>query len=124
MSATPARIGFVMQAVRVATAETPEMAERYGQLARRDDEPVESFFDDPAHAQLMAEARQTLFGTERRRFNATARGLEQALALDAAGPALPEASYVDEQRAIDRAVVVAEIGFDFAKQQASFVVWG
>lgn len=124
MSATPARIGFVMQPFRRAVAETAEMASRHGRLARRNEEPLETFFDDPADAEAMAEARQELLGTERRKFGVTVKGLEEALDLPMAGPEVPQARYVDALRGVDRDVLVAEIGFDFAAQRAMIVVWG
>lgn len=124
MPATPARIGFVLQAFRRATAETPGVTERHGSLARRDIEPQETFFDLAADALVIAEQRQELLSKERRRFAVTVRGLEQALGLPLAGPDLPQARYIDELRGVDRNVMVAEIGFDFGKQTASLVVWG
>ena len=124
MAATPARIGFVLQPFRIATAETPAVATRHGTLARRDEEPVETFFDEPGDAQALADARQALLAQERRRFGVTVMGLEEALSLPVAGPTLPQVRYVDPDRAIDRASLVAHVGFDFAAQRASFTVWG
>lgn len=124
MPATPARIGFVMQDVRRAISETPEVFTRHGTLARRDEYPVETFFDDLDDAQAIADARQNLLSAERRKFAVSAKGLDQALALTTEGPALPQAVYVDELRGIERDVLIAEVGFDFGAQRATFVVWG
>lgn len=124
MGATPARIGFVLQGVRAATAEAPEIAARHGKLARRDEVPVETFFDSLEDAEAIATARQALMGTERRRFEVTVKGLEEALALSTSGPAIPQARYVDPDHAVDIDALVAEVGFDFATQRSTFVVWG
>ncbi len=124
MGATPARIGFVRQEFRRAIAESPAIATRHGALARRDEEPLETFFDDPADAQAIADARQDLLGAERRRFGVTVKGLEEALGLSLASGTVPQANYVDPARGVDRDVLVAEIAFDFASQKASLVVWG
>ena len=113
-----------MQQYRRAVVDGSAIATRHGKLARRDEEPRESFFDDPVDAELMAAARQDLLGAERRRFDVTVKGLEESLALAAAGPALPQAQFVDELRGTDLDTAVAEIGFDFATQRSTQIVWG
>lgn len=124
MTATPERIGFVMQPVRRSVAADAGVAAVHGDLARRDDEPVETFFDSTEDADVVAEERLALLSAERRRFAVRVNGLDTALAMSAAGPSLPQAHFADELRGVDRDVLVAEIGFDFASQQATFVVWG
>jgi hypothetical protein len=125
MTATPARIGFVMQPVRRATAETPAVFARHGALARKDDEPVETFFENVADAEIVARERQALMSPERRRFAVMVTGLDQMLEAGIDTPAvLPKSRYIDEHRGVDREVVVAELGFDFARQAATIVVWG
>jgi hypothetical protein len=124
MPATADRIGFVLQAFRRATAETPGVLERHGALARKDIEPQETFFDDPDDALVIAQARQDLLSVERRRFAVTVRGLDEALELPLDGPDLPQARYIDELRQIDRDVMVAQVDFDFAGQTATLSVWG
>lgn len=79
MTAAPYRIGLMMQRVRGATAETPAAAGPHGALARKDDEPVETFFENVADAELVARQRQALLSPERRRFAAPVRGLDEVL---------------------------------------------
>lgn len=50
MVATPARIGFVIEPYRRATAETQIVADRYGNLARETDDPHETWFASLADA--------------------------------------------------------------------------
>ena len=97
---------------------------RHGALARKDTEPQETFFDNLADAQVIADARQALLSPERRRFGVTVKGLDAALDMDIAGPVLPVGSFNDLNRGVAIDVVVAEIGFDFAAQKATTVVWG
>ncbi|MXP24798.1 hypothetical protein GRI39_01895 [Altererythrobacter indicus] len=124
MPATPARIGFILEEWRRSTATNAEVKSRHGTVARESADPIETFFDNPADAQAMAEQRLALLSPERRRFKADVRGLSEAISL--AGPAdnAPLARYVDEGRSADRDMLAAEIGFDFETQQATFIVWG
>lgn len=123
MTATPARIGFILEPFRRAVAETPSAKSRYGSRARQTDDPVETFFDEVEDAQVMAEARQALLSPERRRFKVTAKDIDQTVPLLDAAEAVT-ARYVDPMRNADRLVLVSEITFDFAKQNAIFTVWG
>lgn len=124
MPATPARIGFISTAFRRAIAETPSAKARHGDLARSSEDPIETFFDSPDDAQKMANARQLLLSPERRRFQCSAAGLSEALDLDLIGGSVPLVHYVDSERDADGAMLIAEIGYDFAKQASSFTIWG
>jgi hypothetical protein len=81
MTATPARIGFVTQEFRSALP-TPDTAvkTKYGELARDTadggDGIVETFFDDPADALVLATERLNLLKADRRRFKQDARGIQ------------------------------------------------
>lgn len=124
MPATAARIGFITQEFRKVVSETASVVTRHGDLARKSDDPIETYFDDEADAQLVADARQTLLSAERRRFRLGAQGLDEALTLSFTGGVLPTARYIDAERNIDRSVLIAEVGFDFARQNADFTIWG
>jgi hypothetical protein len=124
MPATPARIGFVLEQWRPGVAETQSVRDLFGDLARESDDPIEAFFDDTDDAETMAEARQDLLSPMRRRFQATAKGLDEALALDFLSGTIPNARYIDEERTCDRRVLVCQAGFDFDRQHATFMVWG
>lgn len=124
MPATPSRIGFITQEYRRATSETAAAATRHGKLARESEDPIETFFDDVEDAQVMADARQTLLSSERRRFAPRVVGMDEALALTYLSGTIPLGHYTDTERSADMSVLVAEIGFDFARQQCEFTVWG
>jgi hypothetical protein len=124
MVATPTRIGFVMEEWRRATATTPAVKERHGELARETEDPIEAYFDNVADAQAIADARQALLSPERRRFNVATVGLEHGLALNYLDGVIPNGHYVDTAKAADMDVLVAEVGFDFEKQRTSLRVWG
>lgn len=124
MVATPARIGFVMEEWRRATATTQLAKDRYGDLARESDDPVETFFDNVADAQVVADERQALLSQERRRFQVTTtRSLEDLLALSMEGQ-VPVVRYIDPDRNVNRKFLLTEISYDFAKDQATMTIWG
>lgn len=123
MPATPARIGFIQEEFRRAIAETAEMRTRYGTLARESDDPVGTFFDHEADAQIIADARQDLLGTERRRFRAQVKGVAEVLALQFDGD-VPVANFVDTDRRLDRPMLVSEIVVDLGKNTATLTLWG
>lgn len=123
MPATPARIGFIMNAFRRAVSEDAEVKSRYGSDARQSADPIESYFDNVTDAQAIADERQALLSPERRRFKVTAKAIEDISALDLAA-GVPVARYVDTERDADRAVLISEIVLDFARQTATMTVWG
>lgn len=103
MAATPSRIGFMMQPVRRAAADTPSVFARHGALARKDDDPVETFFENVADAELVARERQALLSPERRRWSVKVKELDEVLATGIDTPSvLPKARYIDEHRRVDR----------------------
>ena len=124
MPATAARIGFIQQEFRRATATVQAVKDRYGSLARQSDDPIPTSFDEVADAQAIADARQAMQSGERRRFQATVRGLDDALALDYEAGAVPVLRFTDRERDADRKVVVTDIVIDFAAQRATLSTWG
>lgn len=123
MPATPARYGFIKQDFRHAVAQTPSVKTRHGNLARESEVPVETFFDNVADAQVVAEARQALLSPDRRRFRCVAVGLSEVLALDPTGK-VPVVRYVDANRSFDAPALACEIMMDLEKQQVAVSVWG
>jgi hypothetical protein len=122
--ATPARIGFIIEEWRRATSITTETQTRFGSLARKSDDPVETYFDDADDAKTVADARQTLLSPERRRFTVSAIGLDEALALPYTAGTLPVVRYRDAERDADMPALTGRIVFDFQRQRAEFLVWG
>jgi hypothetical protein len=123
MPATPSRIGFIREEFRRVIASTPAVSNKYGNLARESDDPVETFFDNVADAQAVANERQALLSPDRRRFRCAVGSIDEVLALTYAGH-LPLAQYVDTERGADTKAVVSEIVIDLQKQQAAIMVWG
>lgn len=123
MPATAARIGFIQTEFRRVTATTPAAQTRHGTLARQSEDPVETFFDNTADAQVVCAARQALLSTERRRFRLAATGIDEVLALSYTG-AVPIGRYRDSERAVDCKVLVSEIAIDLGKHSAMLTVWG
>lgn len=123
MTATVARQAFVQQQFRNAVSTTAAVQTKYGEMARKSDDPVETWFDHVSDAQTMADARQALLSGDRRRFDVGVIGLSEALALTYTGAA-PLCSYIDSERAASMTAIVCSITIDFGKQQAQFGVWG
>lgn len=123
MPATASRIGFIMQDFRRVVATTQAAKDRYGNLARESEDPVETFFDDIADAQVIANERQALLSADRRMFEVGVTGLDEIIALDYVG-AVPVAQYVDPERSVDRSTLVSNIIIDFEQQSAALQVWG
>lgn len=123
MPATPSRIGFVQSEFRRATSVTSSVQTRYGSLARSSDDPVVTFFDNVADAQVVADARQALMSAERRRFKVGVSSVEEAFALSYVG-AVPTGRYVDSERNANLPVLVSEITIDLSRLNAAFTVWG
>lgn len=124
MPATPARIAFITQPFRLATAgPSSAVAAKYGTAARDTPEPVESFFVDPAHAQAMADERLALLSADRRRITPVASGI-RALPSQLATIPAPTVRVIDDERALDRNAVVVELGLDFERGQTTFGLWG
>ena len=124
MSVTPARAAFILQEFRNARAESTTIAAQYGKAARESDDPVMTGFDNVADAQAVANERLALFGVQRRRFQVSAVGLDEALALDLDAARLPIAQFVDEERGADIKTLAGEVGIDFSRQLCEFTIWG
>lgn len=125
MPADATRIGFIIEEFRKVVSEDASVRSAYGNVARETDDPVETFFDNEDDAQVMADERLALLGViGRRRFRLEVAGTQDVAALDYAGGQIPNAWLTSEQHNIDRKMVVAEIGYDFGKQDSAMMVWG
>lgn len=123
MPATTARATFIRNGFRRVIASTSSMQTRYGNLARISDDPIETFFDSTADAQVIADARQALLGAERRRFKPVVNDITDALAL-AYTSAAPLGHYTDPERSADMTVIISDMVIDLEKNSATFTVWG
>lgn len=124
MPATPARIGFITQEFRTATAG-PDSAvtTKYGSLARNTDEPLETFFDAINDTQAICDARHALVKADRRRFQQSISGeaFGQGLAYEQTTPCV---TVIDTERAANLPAAVVEIGIDYESGKTSAVTWG
>lgn len=123
MPATFARSAFIRQEFRRVTATTLSMQTRYGNLARSSDDPVVTYFDSTTDAQVIATARQSLLGAERRRFRVTVNDTKDALALTYS-PQVPLSTYVDTERSANATMIISDMVIDLEKQTATFTLWG
>lgn len=125
MTATATRIGFIQNRFRRVIAETASAKTRHGEFARETDDPVETFFDNTADAQLVANARQALLSPERRRFQVAVAGADAGMGLSYASGTCPLATYTDPERDVSgMQAIIADITIDFANQTSSFSIWG
>ena len=124
MPATAARIGFIQTPFRKAISENATVKSQYGSSARETEDPLETFFDSAADAQVMADARQDLLGVHRRRFQVVVKGVEEGLALDYTSGVAPVVDYTDSLRSIARTMLIGEVTFDMAKQRSTYSIWG
>lgn len=125
MSATPARIGFIQSQFRRVISETSSAKTRHGDAARETDDPVETFFDNTADAQAIANARQALLSPERRRFQVRVAGADAGLAIPYTSGTCPLATYTDTERDVSgMTAIIADITIDFARQSSTFTIWG
>lgn len=120
VTATTGRIAFVLQEQRIAIAESASVASRYGNRARRDDEPIPTALASVDDAQIIADARMDLYGRSRRAFTVEAQGIEKMLDI----PRAATCRLIDPQKNVDRLCLLNEVQFDFGEQQSTMEVWG
>jgi hypothetical protein len=124
MPATPSRIGFITQAFRVVTAGPNTTVETlYGNAARDTLEPLETFFDDPADAQTMADERLTLLSARRTLVTATLEGISPADTLDR-GTVLPTVRVIDDEQNRNSLALIVGISIDLNADRSTLETWG
>ena len=124
MPATASRIGFITQEFRVSTSEdTVDVPAKYGSLARKTDEPLETLFDDIDDTQAICTERFTLLSADRRRFQQAVSGEAFVLGL-AYEETTPAVTVVDTERAADFAAAIVQLGVDFETGKSAVMTWG
>jgi|GEM_PF-1778680 len=124
MPATPARIGFITEPYRRVTAgPVASVVERYGSKARDTVDPIQTFFDEPADAQVMAQERLDLLSPERALFTMRVGEVEPVLSFDLA-PALPTVTAIDDENRLDRDMLTVGMKVDLGTRQAAVTLWG
>jgi hypothetical protein len=124
MPATPARIGFITQEYRVATAG-PNTAVRalYGNKARTADQPIETFFDTVADAQAMANERLALLEVQRSILTVAIDQIDPATALDPS-LLLPTVRVIDTEQDRNLQALVVGFSIDMNTDRSVFETWG
>jgi len=126
MVATPARIAFVTESGRSVTASNAAIRTRYGNVARDTlDEPIMSYFDDEADAQIIVNERFALLSGDRRLFQATvARLLTFSGSLDFSQVA-PTVTLIDDEKAANMTAIITGIdALDYERETTKLNVWG
>lgn len=124
MPASPSRIGFITEQYRRVTAGPSSTVQlRYGDLARDNSEPVETFFDSISDAQAMANERLTLLSADRRILTSLVVGEATGMAL-AHQPTLATATVIDDDRSYSRDCLIVGVTIDFASDRTEIVTWG
>lgn len=126
MPATPARAEFVAQEFRSATWSDSGVRTLYGKVARdTGDSPIQTFFDNVADAQVLADERGALLGAHARAFRVRIAGLMDLDTDLDMSTVLPAATLIDDVQVANMAVVVANIeSYDTADEQTVLAVWG
>lgn len=119
MTATPSRIGFILEATRDVSAASATIAARYGNSARRDEEPIATGLDTRANAQTIADDRLVLLGVARRLFTVTC-ALKDAISLSHGG----SVQFIDPQKGFDGPALIAGITHNFNEQRTTLELWG
>ena len=124
MPATAARIGFITQPVRNATAGPDATVQaKYGSQARDTPDPEESFFDSEADAAAVAGERLALLSPDRRRFLSEVSGADTGRSLTF-NTVTPTARVIDDEKQTDLPCAVVEIGIDYETGRSILTTWG
>lgn len=123
MPAEPSRIGFILNQFRRSVVEDLDVKARYGSAARQSDDPIPTFFDNEADADVIAAERQDLQSKDRRRFRVAMTGAEDVLNIDLSSVA-PLVRYVDTRRSADMPAILCEVSIDLGRDSTTAILWG
>jgi hypothetical protein len=122
--ATPSRIGFITNQFRVVTAgPNASVAALYGSAARETTEPVESFFDDPADAQVMANERLSLLEAQRSLVPVSIDQIEPAADLSVS-TSLPTVRIIDDEQNRNSPALIVGFTIDMNTERSALETWG
>lgn len=129
MTATAAQIGFVTSQFRSAVASDSSVKTAYGEKARdsaddKSDPIVETFLEDPADAQVIANERLTLLSADRRRFRQDVNKIIAFTGTLDFSQVTPAVTVIDDDRQANHAAAIVEIGVRFGDNKTSLVTWG
>jgi hypothetical protein len=124
MPATPSRIGFITSEVRAVTAGPNTTIETlYGDTARDNVEPLETFFDDTADAQIMANERLALLEVKRSLVSVLIDDTELAAGLDRTS-SLPTVRVIDDEQGRNSPALIVGVTIDYNTVRTTLETWG
>lgn len=124
MPATPSRIGFITSEFRVSTAGPNTTVETlYGNAARDTIEPLETFFDDPADVQAIANERLALVEVKRSLVPVSIDGTELAAAFDRS-LSLPTVRVIDDEQDRNSLALIVGVTIDYNTGRSTLETWG
>lgn len=124
MPATAERAQFIRSEFRsVSNGPNASIVAAYGNLAKRSEQPIETFFVAKDDAQAMCDERAALLGQHNRLLKNTVNGVETGLALDYVG-VTPTALVIDDEGAINNEALISEVTMDFDKKITTLETWG
>lgn len=124
MPATPSRIGFVTQEFRIATIGPDSAVEAlYGNAARDTPQPLETFFDETADAEAMAQERMNLLSPTRTLVTALIDRASVGAGINVSTGLTTVRVIDDEQNRNSLALVVA-VGIDMNTERTTIEAWG
>ncbi len=123
MPASPSRIGFILNEYRRSVAEDDSVKSLYGSLARESDDPVGTYFNNQADADVIAAERLALLSEHRRRFRVTIADAETMIDVDMATEA-PVVRAVDPRRSADMPAILSEVSIDLGRNTTTAILWG
>lgn len=121
MPATPARIGFITQEFRIATASDAAVQSLYGQAARKDDEARETYFVNMSDAEAVADQRIAILSARRRIMSSIVPADDIGLTYRGT---IPRLRVIDDERAYDATASVFELSTDHETGQTRIVTGG
>ncbi len=124
MPATAAQIAFITQGFRIVkNGPDSGVVAKYGDDARRNEDPVETYFEAQTDAQSICDARKTLLSADRRRFSVAITGESTGLAMTYTSTN-PNVTLIDDERLVNMAALVSEISINFGNEQTVVEIWG
>lgn len=120
MPALAADIGAAIRDVQLVSWTSATIALRYPSARDGSLEPADGYFDDPAAAQAVMDARGALIGTERRRFTVL---VQDVLWIDPS-LALPTVTLIDPEQATNGLFMISRIELDLDSETTSLELFG
>lgn len=125
MPATPERMMLVQAEFRtVAAGPDSTVASKYGDSARDNgDDLIETFFHSVEDAAVFCGERLTLLKRDASRLEMIAQGHQTGVDI-ALGNTVQTASVIDQERDLDRPMIIANVRISGSREATTISVWG